>query len=177
MAVSLPVLAIAATVAGTAVSAYGAYSSSQASAQASAYQAQVARNNSIVAQQNAQAATKAGQEAATTASLKARNQLGEATAALAASGVDVSSGSAADVQTTEREYGRLDTQQTVQNAALNAYGYRTQATNYTAQAGLDTAEATNAPVAGAISAGGDLLSGAGSLGSKWVQWQNQGVVS
>jgi hypothetical protein len=53
------------------------------------------------------------------------------------------------------------------------YGYKTQATQFGAQAGLYQAEAAQAPVAGLIAGGSTLLSGFGGLASKWADWQRQ----
>jgi hypothetical protein len=163
----------AAGLAGTAVSAAGAIQSGKATAANASYQAQVAANNALIANQNAEAATQAGAANAAAQSLANRATVSKAVAGAAASGVDVNSGSAADVTTTDREVGQLDTLTTINNAALQAYGYRSAATSDTAQAQLDTAEAAQAPIAGDISAGGDLLSGASSVGSKWAAFQQQ----
>ena len=138
----------AASVAGTVVSAMGAEQSAKAQQQSAAYQAQVAANNATIANQNAEAATKAGATQATTQSLQNRARLGAVVAGEAANNVDVTSGSAVDVQQTQRELGQLDVETTVNNANLQAYGYRSQATGYTAQSGLETATAANARLPG-----------------------------
>lgn len=152
---------------GTAVSAYSAYSSGQAQSANAAYQAQVAKNNQTTANQNAQYTIQAGEAEAAQASLKGRAQSASIKAAQAANGVDVNSGSAEDVQETQRETNTLNTSTVMNNAALRAYGYRTQATNFDAQSTLDTAEASQASTAGDLSAAGSLLSGASSIGTKF----------
>jgi hypothetical protein len=167
---------IAATVASAAVSAAGAASSASAQEKASNYQAQVAKNNAQVASQNAETATQAGQAAATTQSLKNRAALGAATSGIAADGVDVTTGSAAQSRESQREEGQLDTMTTVNNANLQSYGYRTQSVNDLGQATLDTATGSNAAAAGNIQAGGDLLSGASSVGLNWAKLQNSGAI-
>ena len=164
-----------AAVAGTVVSAVGAQQSAAAQKKAADYQAQVAANNATIANQNARYATQSGQAAATTQSLRNRAAIGALTASLAADNVDVNTGSAADVRTTQRELGQLDVETTVNNAALTAYGYKAQASGYTGQSALASAEASQAGTAGNIASAGDLLSGASSLGLKWAQLQNAGV--
>lgn len=171
-----PALAIAATVAAAATSAAGAVESGEANASNAKYQAQVAANNATIANQNAEAATQAGAANAAAQSLQNRETVSKTIAGAAASGVDVNSGSAADVTTSNREVGDLDTLQTLNNAQLQAYGYQSQSTGFTAQSGLETAEASQAPIAGGISAGGDLLSGASSVGSKYSAFQQSGVI-
>jgi hypothetical protein len=101
------------------------------------YSAQVARNNATIASQNAQYAREAGQEQATIESMKGAAQLGKIKAAQAASGIDVNTGSAVDVQAGQREENQLDTETVLNNAELSAYGYTTQAQNYQTQASQD----------------------------------------
>ena len=155
---------------GSLVSAGGAIASGQAQSQAAAYQAQVARNNATIANQNAEYATRAGQAKATEESLASAQKLSAVRAGIAAQGIDVNTGSAAGVQAGQAETGELNTEQTVANAALQAYGYRTQATNFEAEAGLEQAQSGYDATAGFVGAAGDLFSGASSLGSKWAQF-------
>ena len=143
--------------AGAAASAGGALYSGIAQSEAASYQATVARNNALIAQGNAQRAIAAGQQQAQTQSLKNAATAGAIKTAQAANGVDVNSGSAVDVQASQRETGQLDTQNTLYNSMIQAYGYRVNATSDTAQAGLEEATAENAPVGAALSATGSLL--------------------
>jgi len=164
MAPVLPYLAVAAT----AVSAVGAYGSAQAQGQAAAYQSKVAANNAIIAQQNKVNAEQAGAQAAETTSMKGAAQLGQIRAAIGANNIDVNTGSAANVQTSQREVSNLDTQTTMNNALLQAYGYQSQATGYSATAGLQSYEAGQAPVAEAGGVAGSLLSGAKAIPDKYI---------
>jgi hypothetical protein len=166
---------LAASAIGAGVSAVGAISSANATSANANYQAQVAKNNSIIASQNAEYATQAGQEKAQETSIRDKAQLGAVTTAIAANGLDVDTGSSVDVQQTQRETGTLATQQVVDAAALQAYGYRTNATSFTAQSGLDTAEAGQATTAGDFAAGGSLLSGASGVGLNFAKLSNAGV--
>lgn len=169
---ALPVAGLVLGGIGTAVSAVGALSSGMAQSQAATYQAAVAQNNAIIAAQNAESATQAGQAQATAQSLQGRAALGAVTSAEAANGIDVNSGSALDTRATQREMNQLNTETTAANAALQAYGYRTQSTNFQAEAGLEQMTASNALAAGGIGAVGSLLGGASSLGLKWSILQN-----
>jgi len=161
--------ALVAGAVGAGTSAIGTIEGGQATANAASYNAQVAKNNAVVATQNAQFTMASGQERAQAESLKNAQTAGKIKASQAASGIDVNSGSAVNVQQSQREEGELDTQTTLSNAALTAYGYRTQAVNDTAQAGLETEEAEQAPIGADIGAAGGLLSSASSLGLKWSQ--------
>ena len=152
---------------GAAVSAGSTIASGIAQSKASAYQAQIAQNNAITANQNAEYATQAGQEKAQEQSLKNRDILGKIIAGQAANNIDVNSGSAVDVQATQRETGMLDVLQTENNAALQNYGYRTQSVGYQSQAALSTAQGQQAIPGATFSAAGGLASTAAALGSKF----------
>jgi hypothetical protein len=159
-------LAIAGLV-GAGVSAGGSILGGIAQGNAASYQAQVAKNNAIVENQKAEYATQAGEAQAAATSLKGAAAGGKVKAAQAANNIDVNTGSAVDVQASQRELSKLDTETVLNNAELQAYGYRTQAVSDTATAGLEEAEAEQAPIGGYISAGGNLLSSASSIGFKW----------
>lgn len=160
-------MALVAGVAGAATSAGGMLMSGAAAQNASNYQAQVARNNAQIAQQNADYAIAAGQAKAATQSLKGAAIGGRIKTTQAASGIDVNSGSAVDVQESQREQEKLDTETTLHNATLQAYGFRTQATNFEAQAKLDELSGKSAKLGSEIGATGSLLSSASALGFKW----------
>ena len=166
MAFALP-LALAAGVIGAGVSAVGAVEGGAATANAANYSAEVARNNATIANQNADYSIAAGQRKAADTSMKNAANIGRIKGAQAASGIDVNSGSAEDVQVGNRETGQLDSETVLNNSELQAYGYRSQSTGFTAQAGLDTMTAEQAPIGADIGAGGSLLSNASSLGFKW----------
>jgi hypothetical protein len=159
-------IAAAASLAGTAISAVGAIGQGNAAAANASYQAQVAKNNQIIAEQNANYASQAGAAATTRAQLKQRSEEGALGAAIAAGGIDPNTGSAKAVRSAQAETTAA------QDAALRVYGFRTNATNYGAESGLRQQEARQAPIAGLISGGGTLLSGAGGLASRWSAWQN-----
>jgi hypothetical protein len=156
---------------GTGLSAVGALENAQANKKEALYSAQVAKNNATTAAQNAQYASEAGTAATEGAQLKARATAGALTSEIAANGIDVNSGSASDVRTAQNELGQYGVNQEAQKAALQVYGFRTQGTGFSAEAGLDEARAANAGPAGALAAGGDILSGAGTFASNWLRWK------
>lgn len=160
-------LAVVAGVAGAGVSAFGQVQQGNATRNAALYQAQVARNNALIAEQNAQYAEKAGAARAAAKSLEGAAVGGKIKAAQAASGVDVNSGSAVNVRQSQRQQAKLDTETVLSNALLEAYGYRARATGYEAEAGLEGMRAEQAPIGAAIGATGSLLSSASSLGFRW----------
>ncbi len=167
----------AASIIGTGVSAIGAITGAQAQAAQARYSAQVAANNATIAGQNANYAVAAGEAKATDQAMMERARAGAVRAALASHGVDVNTGSAVDVQETGAETGQVDVERQRQEAALRAYGYRTQAVGFTAEQGLETARASSASTAGFLKAGGTLLSGIGSIGGKWAALQTPSTSS
>jgi hypothetical protein len=162
-------------VASTAVGVYGSMQSAAAQSKAANYQAQVAANNATIADQNARYAKQAGAEKAAEESLQGRARLGAAITGQAAGGLDVNSGSALDVQATDRAMNKLDTEQVLNNAALNAYGYRSQATGFSANSQLDKMAASSALTAGDINATGSLLSGASGVADKFAKYKQDGT--
>ncbi len=151
--------------------AIGSYESGQAGKAQAEYQAEVAAQNQKLAQQSAQMASASGEAQAEQAGLKSRANLGAIRAAEGASGIDVNSGSAEDVQSSARGLGMLDQLTIRSNAAKTAYGYETQGLAYGGQQQLEKAVAQQAPIAGAFGAAGSLLSGAAGVSNQYATWQ------
>ena len=144
----------------SAISAIGGLVGGIAQGNAASYQAQVARNNAVTAGQNATYAEQAGSAQTLQTGLKAAARQGAVKTSLAANGVDVNSGSAVDVQASQREAGSVDASTVMTNQELQAYGYRTQETNFDAQSKLDDQQASYAPIGAAFGALGSLAGGA-----------------
>jgi hypothetical protein len=155
---------------GAGSQAAGAKEQAQAQQNEANYQAQVAANNTIIANQNAEQATAAGSVQAQNIGLETAATGGAIKAAQGANNVDVNTGSNVLVQKGQRKIGALSQLQTRANAALQAYGYKVQAQQATEQGQLYQAEAQYAPIAGDIGATGSLLSGVSSAGSRFAAW-------
>jgi hypothetical protein len=175
MADPISILGLAGSAIGGITGAIGASNTASATADAAKYQAQVARNNQITAQNNASYAAQAGAVAAQRNDMKNKQILGGIEAAQGASGIDIGSGTSEDVRKSAQQIGRLDTQTIMQNAMLQERSYEAQASNYGAQAGLDTMTAKNASSAGTLGVFSSLLGGASSFADKWMRYQNVGV--
>lgn len=160
-------LAAVGGLAGAAASAGGAVLGGQATAESASYQAEVALNNQKIANANARYATAAGLTQAANQSQQGADQVADIKVAQAANGIDVNSGSNLQVQKSARMDNQVNAETTLNNAQLKAYGYRTDASNFGAQAGLDTMEAEQAPIGADIGAAGGLLSGASGVAAKW----------
>jgi hypothetical protein len=173
--VSIPALAIYASAASAAVGAYGAASAASAKAQADAYNAKVAKANQQIALNNADSAAQSGEAQAGAEGEKSRANAGTIKANEAASGVDINSGSAVDVQASQASLGKLDALTIRTNAAKAAYGYQVQASGEGDTAQLDTSAASDAATAGEIGAGSSILGGVSSDANAYIKYQQSGA--
>ena len=160
---------------GTGVGMIGQMQQASAQKAAADYSAKVAENNAIIAQQNAVRASQAGEQQAAMQQMKTRAAVGAMAAGQGASGVDVGSGSFGSVKESTTKLGMLDALTIRSNAARQAYGYETQATNFDNQATIDTATGENAQTAGYIGMGGGLLSGVGNAADRYGNFLNKGM--
>jgi hypothetical protein len=144
---TLSIIAIGATVVGTAMSAISAINQGQAASDAANYNAQLA-------QRNAQIATDQAGMDAEMQQRDARRRIDAAAAGFGASGLVTSEGSALDVLASSARDAELDRQTILYRGKLRALGYSDQST-------LDQTQADNASAAGFGKAGAALLTGAG----------------
>jgi hypothetical protein len=165
-------IGLALSAVSTVMGVVGSISQGQAQKKAADYQAQVAKNNATIAQQNAQYAVAAGESKAQSQDFKNRAIAGAIESGQAASGIDLSSPTLADVRSSSAQIGRLDTANVMADAMLVARGQEAKASDFTAEAGLKTMEGENALTASYAKAGGTLLSGAGSFADKWNKYQS-----
>ncbi len=166
-------IAAVASIGGTIMGAVGQLQAGDAAAKAANYNAAVARNNQIIAEQQAQDALKRGQIAEDEQRRKTAQIRGAQRASLAASGVALDQGAPLDILGDTAAFGELDALTIRNNADREAYGYRVQGMNFAAEAGLADARAGAARQAGMIGAAGTLLSGAGTVMDRWAQ-RNKG---
>lgn len=143
---------------GTAASVAGQIGAGQAAADKANYQAQVAQNNKRMAE-----AAGAAQEAQL--GMKSRAEKGRLKAQMAASGVDLTSGSSADVLDALSTIGQLDLATLRSNTAQEAYGYDTQTELY-------EAEAEAGKIEGTLGAFTSLIGGASDM-SKYGSWKKK----
>ena len=159
------------TAIGTVVGAAGAVYSGEAQAQSAQYQAKVASNNAIIARQNATHAAQVTAVQTEDEGIKAGQQDASVRAGLAANNLDINTGSASDVENSQRRIGLLDTATVANRGAEEQYGYSSQSQNFQSQSELDKAQAGFDQEGGLLKAGGSLLSGASTLNPlfSWMQ--------
>lgn len=160
---------------GSLLGAFGAQQGGQAQGRMLAYQAGVAGLNRKIALQNRDYALATGETEAQRYGMQAAHRMGAIRAGIGASGIDIGSGSKAQVQEGQQLVTGIDLAQIRNNAARKAYGFEVEATQDAAQSGLYTAAAQEAVKAGNIKALGSLVSGAGSVASKWYQGSSAGL--
>lgn len=115
------------TAANTAVSFLGQRKQANATEAQGAYEAAADRQNAGLADQQAADAIARGSIEENRQRLVTRHEIGSTRAGLAASGVDIGSGSALDVQGSEAAIGELDALTIRNNAAREAWGYNVDA--------------------------------------------------
>lgn len=152
-------------VGGAATSAIGSYFGAATNKINLQSQADTAESNARIAELGAQSALMQGQQQVGALTLKAGQIKGSQRASLAANGVDLGVGSAAEIQASTDIMKEIDANTLTANAVRSAWGYRTQAVNFENEA------LTKRATAGAISpfgsAAGSLLGSAGSVSSSW----------
>lgn len=160
-------IAVGVALVTAATSAYGASQQADASKKAANYQAQVNRNNAILAGQQRSAAIQQGEVDAQTAMRQQAQTLSAQRAALASNGVDLTEGSSQDLLATTKFLGAADVNTIQSNAARQAWGYDVQGMNASASGQLDKWKADNINPAGigAMAGTQSLLSSASSYAS------------
>lgn len=139
------------------------------------YQAGVARINQQINLQNADYSRHVGEVEAQRLGMKTRQEIGTTKVVQSGRGLDVNSGSAADVRGSQQALGQHDEDTVRANAMRKAYGYDVEASKNAAQAGMYDKASSNAKTAGYIEAGASLLSTAASVSDKWLKASQVGV--
>lgn len=152
-------------VAGAANTVLGSYNQSKAAKAAYEYQAAVQRNNAQLAEWQAQDAIARGQKAEQSQRLKVAQLKSTQRAGFAARGVALDEGSALNILNDTDYMGNLDALTLRDNAAKEAWGYRTQGANAASDAALLSGRAEAESPFGA--AASSLLTGAGAVASSW----------
>lgn len=194
---------LAATAAGTVMSAIGSSNQSsgqaaamraqgdaqQRQAQAAQYQSQVALNSKKVAEWQAADALKRGQVAEEQRRTKTKLQIGAQRAAMGSMGADVGSGSSIDIVGDTAAVGEQDALTIRNNSARDSWERKTVAANYQSQADMANfgaggfmQQSNNSYNSAAsydsnswIGVGANLIGGASSVADKWSTYKTKGI--
>lgn len=168
-------IGMAANIGGSILGAVGEKKKAQATSQMYTYQAGIADLNRRISENNRDYAITAGGEEAKRFGMKAAQTRGSIIAKQGASGVDVGSGSAKEVQKGFQKVTDLDMATIRNNAARKAWGYQMEAETAKKQTEMYNAASSNSLEAGNIAAMGSLISGVSSVSSKWLQGKSVGL--
>lgn len=156
-------------VGGMASSAIGSYFSAGAQKATLQGQAAIADANARISELGAQSALNQGQQQVGALTLRAGQLKSSQRAALAANGVDLGEGNAAEIQASTDIMKEIDSNTLTANAVRSAWGYRAQAVNFENDALMKRAGADS--ISPGMAAATSLLGSAGSVASSWYQWR------
>lgn len=143
--------------AGTATSALGAYQQAQVAGD-------VAARNAKMADQQAEDALRRGEREAADLQRRIASTKSSQRVSLAAKGLDLTYGTAADLQDQTDFFGASDVATTRMNARKEAFARRGQSANFQAEA------LSSRPW---MTAGGTLLAGGGQVADKWYTYRGR----
>ena len=156
-------LTLAATGLSTGIGVVGSIRQARAQSEQMEYQADVARQNQQLAEQQAGAERRQGYENMITQRQEAAKLIGRQRAAAGASGAAVDVGSNLDLQADTAAQGEIDAINTYNQALDRAYNYDVQAVNYGNQAAAYDASASSTKKAGYINAFGTAIGHLGEV--------------
>lgn len=143
--------AVTSALTGGGLQAYGQY-------KAGKYQEQVAFQNAAIMDAQAADALRRGRIAAGRQRQQTRGLIGAQRASFGAQGIDLASGSALDLQSDAAKFGELDALTILQNASLEDWALRTQATNTRYQGNIAAKLGRQQAYATLLNTGGSVLS-------------------
>jgi hypothetical protein len=171
---SIMAAGLAISMLGTLSQAAGQRQQAEAAEKSAQFNAQVARNNATVARQQAVQAHDTGKVKSAQEALKARQLAGLSRTAGAGRGALVSGESEAQAIEEIRNRAGVDVATIRSNTARESLGFITQGANFDAQGGLILAEGSNRASALNAQASASLLTGAGSVATKWNAYRDTG---
>lgn len=174
---SMAAASIGSTVIGGIVSGAGAAGQADSAASSYRYKAGIASLNQTIAKQNAAWATNSGEIKAANYGMKAGQAIAETKVHQGSSGLDVNTGSNADVRDTQTDVARYDQGLIRKDAEHIAYGYEVEAAKDKAEQGMDLAAAQGVEKAGRLGILSSIIGTASSVASKWSQGNTSGIFS
>ncbi len=173
MSAAMPMISLGMQGAGAAMGAVGSYYSASNARRNLQTSANVADINARTAELGAQSALAQGERAQQRTKLQTAQLKSTQRAGLAANGVDLGEGSAAQILTSTDVMGEIDAATVEADAVRNAWGYRTQAMNYRNEAEMNRATASAvSPAMGAVTS---LLGSAGGVAESWYKFKQAGA--
>lgn len=166
-------VALGTQIGGGLMGAVGAYGEAKSQKQLLRAQADMDRVNAQIAELGAQSALAQGQRDIANQTLQAGALKSRQRASLAANGVDLGEGNAAEIMASTDLMKSIDADTLRANSERTAWGYRTQSVNDMNSGALRDASAkTISPL---LSAGTSLIGTAGDVAGSWYKLKNLGV--
>lgn len=170
---SFAISSVALMGAGVASGTIGSYWSARSQKIALDGQAGLADTNARISELGAQQELIKGQQEVANLTLRAGQLKGSQRTALAANGVDLGVGNAAEIQASTDVMKEIDKDTITANAVRSAWGYRTQGMNYQNEATVKRGTADG--ISPGMSAVGSFLGSAGSVASSWYTMNKAGA--
>jgi hypothetical protein len=176
MAVAIPIVVAAVTIAAAGVTAYSQVQQGRTANAVATYNAQLANRNAEIAEQNAEAAKLAGTAREEQSRDEVRRVLARQRALVGASGV-TTEGSPLLVMMESARQGELDALRIRYTSEVEARSGQFQAQQYQSEATLQRLQGKQAQTAGYMSAGGTLLTGFAQAGTGYynAKYGNRGA--
>jgi hypothetical protein len=150
-------------------SAVGSYYGAKSEQSSLRFQSDIADINARIAELGAQSALNQGQQQVGALTLKSGQIKSSQNAAMAANGIDLGEGNAAEVRASTDIMKEIDANTLIANAVRSAWGYRTQGVNYKNEAALRSAAAdTISPFAASATS---MLGSAVSVANTWYNYR------
>ncbi len=131
------------------------------------YKSDMAKLNAQLSESNAQATLLASERQVQGIKLRTAQVKSSQRASMAANGIDLGSDSAVNILTSTDVMGEIDANTAYANGVRSAWGYRTQAQNFTGEAAMASASASGINPGTAYST--TLIGGAGSVATSWYK--------
>ena len=125
----------------------------------------MSRINARIAELGARSAFERGQKEVASLTMQAGQLKSRQRASMAANGIDLGEGNAAEIQASTDLMREIDKQTIEANAVRSAWGYRTEATNLQSAALMKEGSASG--ISPLMSGASSLLTGAGQVASQW----------
>lgn len=166
-------MSVVSSIAGALSSAIGGFYSAKTQKYQLKTQAIMADTNARIAELGAQSALLQGEREIGNLTLKAGQLKSTQRTAMAANGVDLGEGNAAEIQASTDIMKEIDKNTLQANAIRSAWGYRMQGVNFQNEALMSRSAASGiSPVASATTS---LMTGAGNVASNWYMLNKAGA--
>lgn len=163
-------VATAAVLIGAAISAYSMYSAGQNQSKVSSANADVARQNAAIENQNAIVAENQGADKAAQKIQQGRSANATLRASAGSNGLVADTGTLGELQDQNTSTSEFNALTSRNDAARQAWGYQVQGSNFTNQANIDDFSASTEKTDSYLNSGATLITGLGNASSSYLKY-------